>query len=925
MIAQRPKAANSIGSAVAVFALAMSAQAQTVIRVPQHYSTIQLAIDAAANGDTVLVAPGTYVENIDFIGKAITVTSEGGPEVTLVDGNLAGTVVRFGSGEGRSSVLNGFTLFNGRSGSGLPTLNDGGGIWISHSSPTITGNIISNNRACGGMGISNDRGSPLIQRNTITNNRAEGCSGRGGGILIENDSTPRPRTEIFDNIISGNVAAGEGAGILTQSNEVAIRGNIVSGNSAGGNCGGGISTGGGVIVVQNVITGNKASCGGGIYWRTGRSGQLVVNNTIADNDSASGSGIRIESFVEAAPEFANNIVIGKAGQTAVQCVSNNGVGPPRLRFNNAFAPSGTAYGGACAGQAAANGNISADPLFVDQAGGNYRLQEASPSLEAGDTTVSQTAARDIDGNARIVDADGNGSALIDQGAHERIVLLSPGAHDFGAIDLGSAPSSATFRISNPGASSITVSSIDIGNRVVGAGGPGDFTLAAGGPEPCPSLAPVLASGEGCTVAVTFTTPATLGRKGATLRVVSDAPGSPALAPLLAAVVIDTALDSAPPERTTSGVVTFTFSANAEGATFECDVEGQGPFACTSPQQYNRPTIGAHTFQVRAISKLGDPDPTPAFHQWNVVPRAKHADFDGDSRSDILWRNAGTGENYVYSMNGASIAGEGNLRTVADLNWRVAGLGDFDGDGLSDILWRNAATGENYVYFMNGLSIMNEGYLRTVADLNWQVAGVGDFDGDGKSDVLWRNTVTGENYLFLMDGLLIKPTESYLRTVADPGWQVAGVADFDGSGKADILWRNAANGENYLYFMNGVSIVNEGYLRTVADTAWEIKGIADFDGDLRPDILWRNRSSGQNYLYPMSGTVIKANEGPIRTVNLAWQIAAVGDYDGDGRADILWRNETTGENYLFPMNGTAIKPTEGYVRSVPPGDWTIVGK
>src|SRR5207249_5516143 len=118
------------------------------------------------------------------------------------------------------------------------------------------------------------------------------------------------------------------------------------------------------------------------------------------------------------------------------------------------------------------------------------------------------------------------------------------------------------------------------------------------------------------------------------------------------------------------------------------------------------------------------------------------------------------------------------------------------------------------------AIVSSGYLRTVADQSWEVAGIADFDGDGKDDILWRNSVTGENYLYPMDGLSVKRTEGYLRNVADTSWQIVGVGDFDGDGKADILWRNSVSGQNYLYPMDGRSIKpSEGYLRTVADLAW----------------------------------------------------------------------------------------------------------
>jgi len=309
----------------------------------------------------------------------------------------------------------------------------------------------------------------------------------------------------------------------------------------------------------------------------------------------------------------------------------------------------------------------------------------------------------------------------------------------------------------------------------------------------------------------------------------------------------------------------------------------------------------------------------------IAPAAAH-DFDGDLKSDVLWRNASSGENYLYPMDGTTILGtEGYLRTVADQNWKIAGIGDFDGDGKADVLWRNSSSGENYIYFMNGTAIAAEGYLRTVADQNWQVAGVGDFNADGNDDILWRNAVTGENYLYPMDGLAILGAEGFLRTVADANWRIVGTGDFDGDGKADVVWRNSSTGENYLYPMDGTLIKpTEGFLRTVTDQSWQVAGAADFNGDTKADVLWRNLATGENYLYPMDGTTILAGEGYLRAVaDQAWQVQATGDYDGDGKADVLWRNSITGENYLYPMDGTTIKPTEGYLRTVPDLAWNML--
>ena len=98
-----------------------------VIQVPGDVTTIQAGINAAANGDTVEVSPGTYIENINFNGKLITVTSRGGPTVTIIDGSAKDSVVSFKSSESALTELAGFTLKNGSAGS--DNFLQGGGIF----------------------------------------------------------------------------------------------------------------------------------------------------------------------------------------------------------------------------------------------------------------------------------------------------------------------------------------------------------------------------------------------------------------------------------------------------------------------------------------------------------------------------------------------------------------------------------------------------------------------------------------------------------------------------------------------------------------------------------------------------------------------------------------------------------------------------
>jgi len=98
------------------------------------------------------------------------------------------------------------------------------------------------------------------------------------------------------------------------------------------------------------------------------------------------------------------------------------------------------------------------------------------------------------------------------------------------------------------------------------------------------------------------------------------------------------------------------------------------------------------------------------------------DFNGDGWPDILWRNASSGLNYVWYMNGATYIGNDQIMTVSDLTWQIVGVGDFNGDGKPDILWRNTSSGLNYVWYMNGATYTGNDQIMTVSDQNWKIVG-----------------------------------------------------------------------------------------------------------------------------------------------------------------------------------------------------------
>jgi autotransporter-associated beta strand protein len=282
------------------------------------------------------------------------------------------------------------------------------------------------------------------------------------------------------------------------------------------------------------------------------------------------------------------------------------------------------------------------------------------------------------------------------------------------------------------------------------------------------------------------------------------------------------------------------------------------------------------------------------------------DVDGDGKSDLLWLSGV--DPFLWLMNGTAVKQAGYLSPVST-DWRVAGLGDFDGDGKADILWR-AQSGATYVWQMNGLSVPARGYTAASADNNWQLQGVADFDGDGRADILWRKagegSDTGQLFLWLMNGTALK-SAAYVTapagvdvSMSDTNWQVQGLSDFDGDGKADVLWRHAS-GRTQLWLMNGqLGLAGSGDTAAQTDATWRFQGAGDLNGDGKADILWRSAATGEAYLWLQNGRLL-SGAGSLGTLTSEWRVDRLGDYNGDGRADILWRSNG-GATYLWLMNG-----------------------
>jgi Secretion system C-terminal sorting domain len=334
---------------VMLLTVVISPAFSTIHTVPGDYATIQHAIEASIDGDTILVAPGTYVENVIFRGKRIVVTSwfalNSDPQYiqsTVIDGSNpasvdSGSCVRIVNGEDSTAVLQGFTLTGGHGtlwedehGPGNYYW-EGGGLFIALSSPTIRYNIIRDNNV----------------------NRTGGVSTGGGGIRL-GDGAPR----ILNNIITNN-AGMYGGGLVSNFASPIIRNNIVANN-----------------IVSQAIAGLNTFGGGGLWFNGGTQGNRIENNTIVGNSATGsggfGSGGRgggVLAAFSATINTRNNIVWANIQTTGGQVGTASGTA--QVAYSDVE------------GGFAGEGNINLPPLFADT---SYYLQSGSPCIDVGDTS-----------------------------------------------------------------------------------------------------------------------------------------------------------------------------------------------------------------------------------------------------------------------------------------------------------------------------------------------------------------------------------------------------------------------------------------------------------------------------------------------------------------------------------------------------------
>jgi len=288
-----------------------------VLKVPGNYQTIQDAINASSNGDTVLVKPGVYYENINFNGHNIVLASlyltTGDTSYissTIIDGTSSGSVVRFESGEDSTTMIIGFTIQNGFTSSG-------GGIYCNNSDPNLINLIISGNKAeddfyaYGGGIYCTNNSNMNITNVIISENSTAGMwfTGVGGGICCMSNS----RLSLANIIIIENEALIGGGGIYCDSSNISFNSVEINENNAFVGGGGIWCHSSNLSLVDVLIDGNAAKLlsGGGICCDNSNL-DLINTSLIKNNAYQDGGGIYCDS---SSMYISNVTIIGNEART----------------------------------------------------------------------------------------------------------------------------------------------------------------------------------------------------------------------------------------------------------------------------------------------------------------------------------------------------------------------------------------------------------------------------------------------------------------------------------------------------------------------------------------------------------------------------------------------------------------------------------
>jgi hypothetical protein len=339
------------------------------------------------------------------------------------------------------------------------------------------------------------------------------------------------------------------------------------------------------------------------------------------------------------------------------------------------------------------------------------------------------------------------------------------------------------------------------------------------------------------------------------------------------------------------------SWQAADASYFDDLTGSTLDESTSPRMTLSPQIaGSGSLTLSSI----EPDITPIGPvAFGIADRSRQWAFDGSLDDDYFMYNRANGSAVVQSAN------TGTLFTFAapTAGQRILWAADFSGDGQCDILWMDNATGAVSCQILTVVSPnINIAAVRTgsLSTPNRAIIGFGDFNADGSADIVTR-TANGTVELTLNSGGTSGSLFSIpgLSSAMAHSSQLEGIADVNGDGREDLIWRDTSGNMVAWLIGNNATVFTTAALPTVGHE-WRLETLGRFNNDGKSDFLWRNTATGRTLAWITGGTASTLTQTVTdygtQTMDMefyAMQYGAPTSSQGGGSPRILWQRADYG--------------------------------
>lgn len=255
------------------------------------------------------------------------------------------------------------------------------------------------------------------------------------------------------------------------------------------------------------------------------------------------------------------------------------------------------------------------------------------------------------------------------------------------------------------------------------------------------------------------------------------------------------------------------------------------------------------------------------------------DTNHDGHSDLLFRDIRRHRFYTWRMNGTSVSGMTSTG-IGDA-YHLAGSGDFNGDMRTDMLWTSDAN-DLVIASSSGTAFTGKKCSLTYG-VGWHVLDATDVNGDGMADILLRNDAKARIVVWYMQGCVLL---GYSSQSVPQGYEFVGSGDLNGDGRQDLVWTNSAR-DILISLNNGRGSFETAAQGLIYSSQYTLAGIADVNGNGSADLLFRSKSLGKLVTWFMRGRTRVAYSAT--TIGGSYRLTGKGDFNGDSRVDLVWIN------------------------------------